>query len=450
MVYQNNEPSIVISTTRMDLVGSYANAASSLYGALSISEFVTVFNHYEDNKTTARESYCAMLQYLSMRPDKAHFSLYNDYIAGPFLHPGESEEDEKRLDALRARQKDKPRYMPAGKSELLKYQDAFYIEPKKPYDDLKAYILQNELNTETSDVDSNLRDLFAMEKNRVNPAGIIQYFIDAGYRLRNIDEINAFLKYLNDSGNNTRLFENNGFTPEEMRGFQARNRQEGPIIHQPKKVGRNDPCPCGSGKKYKMCCAILEASGSAQLSYSERKLFYETWYKLLDYVNRKLNVVDYKFSLTYPSEHDETLLHQIREGLWNKPKLIAEFIADNDNRPALSDKEIDLLQSWDKHHIKGQFILIKYLPDAAVLMQMEKGKDIKLFAVKGMTTSISEAMRKKLPIMLNTILLPINDKIVYDSFMDSHAIEFGGGIMDMFDEEYAKAEEKYGIIRKLA
>ena len=21
-----------------------------------------------------------------------------------------------------------------------------------------------------------------------------------------------------------------------------------------KKVGRNDPCPCGSGKKYKRCC----------------------------------------------------------------------------------------------------------------------------------------------------------------------------------------------------
>ena len=22
----------------------------------------------------------------------------------------------------------------------------------------------------------------------------------------------------------------------------------------PKKIGRNDPCPCGSGKKYKACC----------------------------------------------------------------------------------------------------------------------------------------------------------------------------------------------------
>ena len=25
-------------------------------------------------------------------------------------------------------------------------------------------------------------------------------------------------------------------------------------IVKPKKVGRNDPCPCGSGKKYKYCC----------------------------------------------------------------------------------------------------------------------------------------------------------------------------------------------------
>ena len=27
-----------------------------------------------------------------------------------------------------------------------------------------------------------------------------------------------------------------------------------PIVNQQPKVGRNDPCPCGSGKKYKKCC----------------------------------------------------------------------------------------------------------------------------------------------------------------------------------------------------
>lgn len=24
------------------------------------------------------------------------------------------------------------------------------------------------------------------------------------------------------------------------------------------KIGRNEPCPCGSGKKYKKCCGLLE------------------------------------------------------------------------------------------------------------------------------------------------------------------------------------------------
>ena len=29
---------------------------------------------------------------------------------------------------------------------------------------------------------------------------------------------------------------------------------EKPILREAPKVGRNDPCPCGSGKKYKKCC----------------------------------------------------------------------------------------------------------------------------------------------------------------------------------------------------
>ncbi len=30
-----------------------------------------------------------------------------------------------------------------------------------------------------------------------------------------------------------------------------------PFVHQATKVGRNDPCPCGSQKKFKQCCARL-------------------------------------------------------------------------------------------------------------------------------------------------------------------------------------------------
>ena len=32
-----------------------------------------------------------------------------------------------------------------------------------------------------------------------------------------------------------------------------------PIHREAAKVGRNDPCPCGSGKKYKKCCGVNAA-----------------------------------------------------------------------------------------------------------------------------------------------------------------------------------------------
>jgi hypothetical protein len=30
--------------------------------------------------------------------------------------------------------------------------------------------------------------------------------------------------------------------------------RQGPVVRETPKVGRNEPCPCGSGKKYKKCC----------------------------------------------------------------------------------------------------------------------------------------------------------------------------------------------------
>jgi hypothetical protein len=36
-----------------------------------------------------------------------------------------------------------------------------------------------------------------------------------------------------------------------------------PIIQKGAKVGRNDPCPCGSGKKYKKCCLGKEQQGAS-------------------------------------------------------------------------------------------------------------------------------------------------------------------------------------------
>lgn len=52
-------------------------------------------------------------------------------------------------------------------------------------------------------------------------------------------------------------------THHERSEFRKRDGQwyfvDGKLVQEPvraaEKVGRNDPCPCGSGKKYKKCCA---------------------------------------------------------------------------------------------------------------------------------------------------------------------------------------------------
>ena len=42
--------------------------------------------------------------------------------------------------------------------------------------------------------------------------------------------------------------------PEERRQELYKEQKKANTIVKGKKIGRNDPCPCGSGKKYKYCC----------------------------------------------------------------------------------------------------------------------------------------------------------------------------------------------------
>lgn len=43
------------------------------------------------------------------------------------------------------------------------------------------------------------------------------------------------------------------FSEEKLKELYKEQKNSG-TIRKEKKVGRNDPCPCGSGKKYKHCC----------------------------------------------------------------------------------------------------------------------------------------------------------------------------------------------------
>ena len=43
------------------------------------------------------------------------------------------------------------------------------------------------------------------------------------------------------------------FTEDKKKELYLEQKKSGTVVKGPK-IGRNDPCPCGSGKKYKKCC----------------------------------------------------------------------------------------------------------------------------------------------------------------------------------------------------
>jgi uncharacterized protein YecA (UPF0149 family) len=50
------------------------------------------------------------------------------------------------------------------------------------------------------------------------------------------------------------LEEWNDIFDEDKRKALYREQKESTTVHKDKKIYPNDPCPCGSGKKYKKCC----------------------------------------------------------------------------------------------------------------------------------------------------------------------------------------------------
>jgi tetratricopeptide (TPR) repeat protein len=58
------------------------------------------------------------------------------------------------------------------------------------------------------------------------------------------------------------------------------------------KTGRNDPCHCGSGKKYKRCCLEKDSAAASALAQAEAAAAHSRREVLLDAIEAQLNPYD--------------------------------------------------------------------------------------------------------------------------------------------------------------
>lgn len=155
-------------------------------------------------------------------------------------------------------------FCPFTKQQLVKAGEPDYVERSSQYMNLVRYVLDR------YEIDREEADLMAEEcvdatKNGASLASVIEIakrFID----IPNMQTLTAITNLIVPLMNSTKQWAIKGHSPEELaakrasvsmllNGAPTKTVQADVIdIQSKKKIGRNDPCLCGSGKKHKKCC----------------------------------------------------------------------------------------------------------------------------------------------------------------------------------------------------
>lgn len=129
--------------------------------------------------------------------------------------------------------------------------------------------LAEKLNVPIDDVDVVMQDIVIMIMNEETSAFIFDY-IQEVIAIPNQKIAKQLGLLLLDLYNNTHIFKLKGYTLNELNNMMGKttkglvaSKAKGKdnvirVSFGDKTVGRNEPCPCGSGKKYKKCCMIIK------------------------------------------------------------------------------------------------------------------------------------------------------------------------------------------------
>ena len=234
----------------MDLIKQYIIALTNLYGQVPADIVVDVYNGQNKDQLNIEDLEVYFYEDLS----RQHVYAYEDH----FVHETIMEFDEFKL--MQRKKADKPYYVPP-KEELLKYLDTAYYDLPKQYLTLEKYMTKNFFSKEPEIAEMLCQNIRWECVEGSDMQLIFDLFNLFEVNFKDEKQVNEVLGLVMDLSNNVRLWENNGHTPHEIfEKFDKPNMKPLPAkpfefnVSAVKKIGRNDLCPCGSGKKYKKCC----------------------------------------------------------------------------------------------------------------------------------------------------------------------------------------------------
>ena len=193
-------------------------------------------------------------------------------------------------------------YIPNAQ-EVLDYARNLYLSQEPAYQNFREF-LQHEIRMTYDEADAEALEIWDKIQFDIDFTEIVQYIIDVYEDLLDDTKIEEIIQLLQEVNNNTRMRIHRGHTPNEMmrKGMEegrfsqrpivvpgstetanllksaseelkemgicvdfdsnaaivpnnsSQNNVSGQVANSFKKIYPNDPCPCGSGKKFKKCC----------------------------------------------------------------------------------------------------------------------------------------------------------------------------------------------------
>lgn len=300
---------IPLKDTTFRLLRKYFNAMANLYGIIPLKKAYEIISG--QNPTLVTEQEFLSFSEIARHECEDYFILGAEdlYTDRPPGEPMRREiidillvaDDIGQYAQVKEIQRGKPYYVPK-KKELLLYDDALYCEDSPATAALKKFLATG-LHLKEQEAQMVFQGLL-YDARCVGASfqDLMEHMEHLGIRFRSAGDVQKFAELYQDFHNNTRMQRNRGYTPNETAAMRPpeqcipRSMSFGPNLRnaiasgamnaaelregvlamnlpneelrasllgeitaadkpvKSKKVGRNDPCPCGSGKKYKKCC----------------------------------------------------------------------------------------------------------------------------------------------------------------------------------------------------
>ncbi len=279
-----NTPEFQQYAEKMSWLAQCLFFGESIYGVFNMDVLLKLYNTRKNLRISREE----LEQLCDEFPDdmaQCCVESEGKYILAEYLTYDEQYKDLLEIQA------DKEFYIPTAE-QIVDYHKNMYLSEEPAYRKLREF-LQKEIGLSCEDADGETADVWERIEFGMDFQDILQRMTDVCGEALDEHRLGMLVGLLQDANNHTRLQIHRGHTPNEM---MKRTNPKGTSAQKPvmvagstaaadmlrcasaeleamgvkldlssnavsrkvgesvKKIYPNDPCPCGSGKKYKKCC----------------------------------------------------------------------------------------------------------------------------------------------------------------------------------------------------